>query len=419
MDRRIFLTTGLAAAATAAPDAPIVPGAPGAAPTAPLAPTGDPAFDAWKADFIRRALAKEWPAALLEREIAPLTPNPRVLVQDVGQPEFSKPFGDYIKTAVSDERIASGQDYRQTLSWLPAVEARFGVPGPILIAVWAMESAFGAIQGDYDVVQAVATLAANGRRRDWAESQLFAALKILATTPIPRETLKGSWAGAMGQTQFIPETYLSTAVDADGDGKRDIWGSSQDALASAANLLAKEGWKAGQPWHREVVLPATFDFSLAEGPRQPFAAWSALGARTADREPLAEADAALPAGLILPQGWQGPAFLVFPNHFVIRRYNNSTAYALAVGLLADRIGGAGPLIAAWPPEGPLSIADRRGAQEALARLGFNPGAADGVIGTNTRAQLRLWQKAKALPADGHLTPELAQQLIAEAAAKSA
>jgi lytic murein transglycosylase len=265
------------------------------------------------------------------------------------------------------------------------------------------------------VVQAVATLAANGRRRDWAESQLFAALKILATTPIPRAQLKGSWAGAMGQTQFIPETYLATAIDADGDGKRDIWGSSQDALASAANLMAKEGWKAGQPWHREVVLPASFDFGLAEGPRQPYPAWSALGARTADGAALSEADAALPAGLIVPQGWQGPAFLVFANHFVIRRYNNSTAYALAVGLLADRIGGAGPVVTPWPPEGGLSIADRKGAQEALARLGYSPGAADGVIGTNTRAQLRLWQKARQLPADGHLTPELAQRLIAEAA----
>src|SRR5207253_6391642 len=139
----------------------------------------------------------------------------------------------------------------------------------ILLGVWAMESQFGTIQGDYDVLRSVATLAADGRRRDWAETQVFCTLRILATTPITREKLKGSWAGAMGQTQFIPETYLSTAIDADGDGARDIWGSSEDALASAANLLRKEGWNSGQPWHREVSLPAGFDYALAEGPRQP------------------------------------------------------------------------------------------------------------------------------------------------------
>jgi lytic murein transglycosylase len=411
MDRRVFLTTACAAAATAAPDQP----APPVPPADPPAANADPAFEAWKADFIRRAVAREVPAALLERELKDLRPDPRVLALDVGQPELSKPVGDYIEAAVTDQRIAEGRDYARALPWWPKIEADYGAPREILIGVWAMESAFGAVQGDFDVVQALATLAANGRRRAWAEDQLLAALRIIATMPIPRERLKGSWAGAMGQTQFIPQTYLTTAVDADGDGARDIWNSSEDAIASAANLLRKEGWARGQPWHREVVLPAGFDYALAEGPRQAFTAWSALGVRTADRRALAPADAALPAGLIIPQGWKGPAFLVFPNHFVIRRYNNSTAYALAVGLLADRIGGGAPLVGSWPEEAPLTLADRKGAQEALAKLGFDPGPADGVIGTNSRAQLRLWQKSKMLPADGHLAPELAKQLIEEAA----
>jgi membrane-bound lytic murein transglycosylase B len=415
MDRRLFLMSILATAGAAAPDPPTPLGTQPAADLPGLGPpTEDPKFDAWKQDFIRRALAAEWPADLIERELKDVRPEPRVLIQDVGQPEFSKPFGDYIRTAVSETRIETGRRYREELTWLPALETRFGVPKEILIAIWAMETNFGAIQGDFDVVQATATLAANGRRRDWAEAQLFAALRILATMPITRAQLKGSWAGAMGQTQFIPETYLATAIDADGDGKRDIWGSSQDALASAANLLRKEGWRPGIGWHREVILPTGFDYGLAEGPRRPFSYWTGLGVRTADRQPMAEADAAAESGLILPQGWQGPAFLVLPNHFVIRRYNNSTAYALAVGLLADRYAGAGPLTVDWPPEGGLSIADRTGAQLALARLGFNPGAADGVIGTNTRASLRQWQKARGIPADGHLTPELAQRLIAEA-----
>jgi lytic murein transglycosylase len=413
MDRRIFLTAGFAAAATAAPDAPV---APPAAPPPATALTGDDGFEAWKAAFIAKARAREVPVELLDRELKDLRPEPRVLTFDQGQPELSKPFGDYIRATVSDERIDMGRDYRAHIDWWPLLETRFGVPRDILIGVWAMESAFGTIQGDFDVIQAVATLAANGRRRDWAEAQLFAALRILATMPIPREKLKGSWAGAMGQTQFIPETYLTTAIDADGDGARDIWGSSEDALASAANLLRKEGWAAGQPWHREVILPTGFDYGLAEGPRQPWSAWSTLGVKTADKAPMAETDAPLAAGLIIPQGWKGPAFLVFANHFVIRRYNNSTAYALAVGLLADRVGGAGPGVQAWPEEGPLTLADRRGAQEAMAKHGFNPGAADGVIGTNSRAQLRLWQKSRALPADGHLTPELARQLIDQASA---
>jgi lytic murein transglycosylase len=233
MDRRAFLTAGFAAAATAAPDTPTTPDPP----PPPAVASGDDGFEAWKAAFIAKARAREVPAELLERELKDLRPDPRVLVQDVGQPELSRPFGDYIRATVSDARIDQGRDYRLHMDGWPMLESRFGVPRDILIGVWAMESAYGTIQGDFDVIQAVATLAANGRRRDWAEAQLFAALRILATMPIPRDKLKGSWAGAMGQTQFIPETYLTTAIDADGDGARDIWGSSEDALASAANLL--------------------------------------------------------------------------------------------------------------------------------------------------------------------------------------
>jgi hypothetical protein len=218
----------------------------------------------------------------------------------------------------------------------------------------------------------------------------------------------------MGQTQMIPEAFLTTAVDGDGDGKRDIWNSAADALASAANLMNHDGWRRGETWAREVILPAGFDYGLAEGPMHTPGDWAALGARRADGLPFGEPDKNTPCQMILPAGAAGPAFLVFPNHMVIRRYNNSTAYALSVGLLADRISGMGPLATAWPIEPPLSTDDRVGAQRALAALGHDPGAADGVIGVNTRQALRAWQKAKGLPADGHLTQALSQQLQAEA-----
>jgi lytic murein transglycosylase len=288
------------------------------------------------------------------------------------------------------------------------------VPREILLAVWAMESAFGKIQGNFDVVRSMASLAADGRRRNWAEGELIAALKIIASGEATRAQLKGSWAGAMGQTQFLPSNYLTTAVDWDGDGRRDIWGSDSDSLASAANLLAKGGWSRGVGWAKEVILPAGFDYSLAEGPREIPASWEAKGVRRADGLPWTPADAASPAGLILPAGWAGPAFLVLPNHFAIRSYNNSTSYALGIGLLADRFAGAGPLVTPWPVETPLSLADRMAAQIALGRLGFDPGPADGVVGAGTRKALRAWQQNRRLPPDGYLSMDMVTRLKAEA-----
>jgi membrane-bound lytic murein transglycosylase B len=284
------------------------------------------------------------------------------------------------------------------------------VPREILIAIWARESAYGAIQGDFDVIRSMASLAAQGRRRDWAEGELIAALRIIATGQATREQLKGSWAGAMGQTQFIPSTYLSTAVDGDGDGRRDIWNSPADALASAANLLAKGGWHRGESWAREVTVPADFDFSLTEGPKLTPEAWGALGVLRADGLPWTDNDRTVETQLIAPAGASGPLFLLFPNHFVIRRYNNSVAYALAVGLLADRIAGAGPLVTPWPAETPLSLADRMTAQRALAALGFSPGTPDGIVGVGTRTALRTFQKAHGLTPDGYLSPVMVQQL---------
>ena len=231
----------------------------------------------------------------------------------------------------------------------------------------------------------------------------MAALKIIGSGEFPRSRLTGSWAGAMGQTQFIPTSFLSTAVDGDGDGKRDVWGSAPDALASAANLLAKGGWVRGQGWAREVIVPEGFDYSVTEGPSLKPDAWANLGVRRADGLPGTDADAGADTVLIAPTGAAGPLFLLFPNHFVIRKYNNATTYALAVGLLADRFAGAGPLVRPWPYETPLSLPDRIAAQQALIALGFEPGLPDGVVGVNTRSALRAWQKSPRLVADGYLS----------------
>jgi lytic murein transglycosylase len=407
---------GPATPATTAPHAAAVAAPAAAAPPTITPPTasGITSFDAWASSFQARALAAGIDQAVITREMAGLTPDPRVTALDERQPEFSRPISDYLRGVVTPDRVAIGQRRLADTPALAAVEKRFGVPKEILLGVWALESGYGAIQGDYDTVRSLATLAAEGRRRDWAEGELIAALRIIQTGQEPRSRLRGSWAGAMGQTQFIPSTYLSTAVDQDGDGNRDIWGSGADALASAANLLAKAGWVPGQTWAREVTAPPGFDYGLTEGPRETPDRWAAKGVVRADGRPWPAADRDARAQLVAPAGANGPLFLLFPNHFAIRQYNNSLSYALGVGLLADRLGGGPQLVKPWPQEQPLSLVDRRTAQRALAALGFDPGGDDGVVGTRTRAALRAWQKARGLVADGYLSAEMVRRLKAEA-----
>lgn len=426
MDRRVFLVLLLAGCADTSPQGPltaVTPPSPAPRPQTPAAPTpppatpvpaGELAFDTWLKDFRVRALAAGLSPELLDRELSGVTPDPKVISLDSRQPEFSKPVGAYIAGVISDDRIAVGRAKREQLTFLPQIEARYGVPRDILLAVWAMESAFGKLQGNFDVVRSMVSLAADGRRRAWAEGELIAALKIIDSGEVAREQLKGSWAGAMGQTQFIPSSYRATAVDFDGDGKRDIWGSDADSLASAANLLAHGGWKPGVGWAKEVILPAGFDYSVTEVEKQLPAWWEAKGVRRADGLPWTPQDAASPAMLILPSGAAGPAFLALPNHFAIRTYNNSTSYALGIGLLADRFAGGGPLVTPWPVETPLNMADRMAAQIALARVGFNPGPADGVIGAGTRKALRAWQQSQQLPADGYMSSDMVARLKAQA-----
>lgn len=387
------------------------------APVRPPTASGDMIFDAWAGEFHARAVSAGIRPDVLAREFANLTPDPRVAAMDSRQPEFSKPISVYLQGVVTADRISIGRRRAAAVSDLAAIETRFGVPREVLQAIWGLESGFGTLQGDRDTLRSLATLAAQGRRRGWAEAELIATLKIIQSGEHGRARLRGSWAGAMGQTQFIPSTFLSTAVDQDGDGRRDIWISSSDALASAANLLAKGGWVRGQSWAREVTAPPGFDFSLTEGPREAPAWWAERGVRRADGRSWSPVDAGAPAQLVAPTGANGPLYLVFPNHFAIRRYNNSLAYALGVGLLADRFGGETGPRRAWPAEPHISLMDRMTAQRALVALGFDPGAPDGVVGLGTRNALRAWQKARGLVADGYLSPDMVMRLKAEADAR--
>jgi lytic murein transglycosylase len=390
----------------------------GLGPSATALDAPDSIFEAWKQGFVLRAAGAGLPADRVGEVLAGLAPDPRVLAADQRQPELSRSMGDYLAASVSQARIDAGARRRlEGAAWMDPIADQHGVPAEILVAIWGVESNFGQNQGDFDVVRSLATLAAEGRRRTFGESQLQAALTIIFRGDAPRERLKGSWAGAMGQTQFTPEDYLNYAIDADGDGRRDIWGSSADSLGSSGNFLArKASWRRGQGWAREVVLPTdgSFDYGLAEGDRHPWSWWAERGVRPAGGLAWSATDAEEPAGLILPAGWSGPAFLVLPNHFAIRAYNNATTYALAVGLLADRIAGRPGLLAAWPAETPITLADRIAAQQALAGLGFDVGEPDGVLGLKTRAATRAWQRSRNMPADGYLTYGLIQALKTQA-----
>lgn len=411
MNRRAFLlsTAGLAASPGALPP-----------PTPPIGETAarssGPDMAGWLTTFRAKALTAGIRPEVLDAELAGLTPDPSVLHRDSNQPEFTRPIGDYIERVVSPGDVAIGQSRRASLgAILDPIAASTGVPAEIMVAVWGIESAYGRITGDMDVVRSLATLAVAGRRTQLAETELISALRILDQGLATRAQLKGSWAGAMGQTQFLPSDYLTYAVDGDGDGKRDIWGSSADALASTAQFLkAKAHWRRDESWALEAVLPDGFDYALADAEKRAPLDWAVMGVGLADGVSFLSGDAVEDAQLLLPAGWRGPAFLAFPNHMAIRAYNNSTAYALAVGLLADRIAGRPPLKTPWPKDPPLGIADRMAAQQSLQALGYDPGAPDGVIGLKTRKAAKAWQAARGLPADGYLTVELIEKLKVEA-----
>jgi len=375
---------------------------------------GEPSFEEWLDGFRAEAEAAGIPSQIVSTAFEGVLLNQRVFELNDNQPEFSRSIWDYIDGAVSERRIADGRArIAENATLLNRIESEYGVDKEIIAAIWGLESSYGKIMGDYDVIGALATLGWKGRRTGYGREQLIGALKILQHGYADREQLRGSWAGAMGQTQFIPTTYLSYAIDHGGDGKRNIWSDLDDVFASTANYLAVSRFRSGAPWGVEVALPDGFDYALADADtRKALAEWVGAGVHGRRINLIAELDPNQRGRIFLPAGARGPAFLVFENFEAILKYNRSTAYALAVGLLSDRLAGRDdPIVAEWPrTDRALSLSERMALQQALKDKGFDPGPVDGVIGAGTKRALKAWQRATGLPADGYASLDTLNRL---------
>ena len=372
-------------------------------------------FERWLDSFRAEAAAAGISQSVLDEALTGLSINPRVYELNDNQPEFSRGIWDYLDSAVSATRVNNGKEkYLENQRLFTLIENAYGVDAEIVAAIWGLESSYGAIMGGHDTIQALATLAFEGRRTGYGRSQLIGALKIIQHGYAARNELKGSWAGAMGHTQFIPTTYLAYAVDHDGDGRRDIWSNLGDVFASTANYLSVSGYRGGDPWGLEVRLPAGFDYSLADSDiKKAVVEWAASGVEAIRGPGLIERfDPNMRGRLIIPAGARGPAFIVFDNFSAILKYNRSTSYALAVSLLSEEIAGrSGAIVAAWPRDDrPLSLDERKALQQALKDRGFDPGPVDGIIGAGTKSALRAWQKQAGLPADGYASASVLDAL---------
>ncbi|MEG9525736.1 MAG: lytic murein transglycosylase [Hyphomicrobiales bacterium] len=397
------------------------------APALAIAQTGSPptaspqSFETCRTELIAWATARAVPQNLAEAQLGNLTPDPDVLAATGSQGEFVRPIWDYIEASVTPARIEAGQrKLAEHADTLAAIEAKYGVDRHILVAFWGVESSYGAVLDNpaivKPVVRSLATLGCGDpARAPYWRDELAAALQILAWNQAPLDRmpggLTGSWAGAMGHTQFMPSVYQRDAVDFDGDGKRDIWTSVPDALASTANYLRVHGWKPGDGWGTEAMLPELFDAALAdETTARSVAAWRALGVIPAHGRPMPD-DAQ--ATLILPAGIRGPAFLIQPNFAVILRYNTALSYALTVALLSDRLRGDPALTRDWPRgDRALTADERRDLQTRLIERGFATGGVDGKIGPKTRAALRAFQGSVGLPPDGYADAPLLDRIRA-------
>lgn len=365
-----------------------------------FASSGNAEFDAWRKDFASRAVnQKQKDAAIIESMLDGVIPNQEVTRLNDSQPEVVRPIWIYINNAVSQNRINTGRTHLSERAPLLGIKANeLGVPLEYAIAIWAMESGYGGNKGNMDVIRSLSTFAYKGRRIQLGESELLAVADILKNNFATRADLVGSWAGAMGHTQFMPSSYLSKAIDGDNDGKRDIWNNSNDALASTLNYLKSVGWKANEPWGRQIELAADFDYSLADGQMRPLSFWREKGVR-ASQEGLPND---WQARLLVPAGYNGPKFLVGANYAAIRHYNASDSYALSVALLADGIAQRGTAPNNWPiNDPPLKRSEVLEMQNILSRMGLEIGVIDGQAGTKTRQALQAFQKSRGLVADGY------------------
>ncbi len=375
------------------------------------ADTANLGFRRWIEGFRNQAVRNGISASIFDAAFEGVNYNTSVIQKDRNQSEFTKQIWDYLDSAVSDTRIANGQQaLAQNRRILDRIESKYGVESEVVTAIWGLESAYGTFRGTLPLIESLATLAYDGRRRDFFEDQLIAALKIIEQGNVHPRDMTGSWAGAMGHTQFIPTSYLAFAVDFTGDGRRDIWSDDPtEALASTAAYLARFGWRKGQPWGVEVALPKGFDYGLSgERIKKSVADWAALGIRDAEGGTIPEHG---PASILLPAGAQGAAFMIFQNFHVIERYNKADAYVIAVGHLSDRISGAPALRAEWPRgDRSLKFTEKQEMQQRLTAAGFNTQGIDGVIGPNTIEAIRAFQARTGMIPDGYASLEILLRL---------
>lgn len=368
-------------------------------------------FESWLRDLRREAGEKGISEKTLDQALTGIAPIPRVLELDRKQPEFSRTLWGYLDLTITEKRIQQGRDLLVVHEQLLAeTEKKYGVQPRFLVAFWGLETNFGSNLGGYPVISALATLAHDPRRSAFFRQELFHALTILDQGHISATDMMGSWAGAMGQVQFMPSTFVRFAVDGDNDGRRDIWGSLPDAFSSAANFLSSSGWEAGKSWGREVRLPEGFDLNLIDMKiSNTLSQWRALGVRETDGYPLPLSREK--ASLLLPAGFDGPAFLVFKNYRTILNWNRSNLYAIAVGHLADRLTGGEPFVAPRPEnDRPLHRNDVIQIQQLLAARGLQPGPADGIAGSMTKEAIREFQRTSRLPVDGYPSAGLLERL---------
>ncbi len=371
------------------------------------------AFAACRAGLMDTARQRGVADALVDGALAEVDYQARVIELDRAQPEFRQSFAAYLRARVTPSRIATGRlmlaSYPELLSRLTR---EYGVPGRYLVAFWGLETNFGGFLGSMPTLDVLATLACDRRRSGFFTEELMIALELMQQESLDAGTLRGSWAGAMGHTQFMPSTWQRHAIDGDDDGRIDLWNSIPDALASAANYLAALGWQRGERWGREARLPDGFPYARTGlDHRRPLSDWRELGVRTATGGELPAAE--IEAAVLVPMGHLGPAFLVYPNFDAIVAWNRSQSYAIAVGHLADRIAGGGDLVAGLPKIDRAPSADSiRALQTRLIALGFDPGEPDGLMGPATRSALRDWQEAEGLIADGYPDERTLERLTA-------
>jgi len=371
------------------------------------------AFERWVAGVWPEARRQGVSRKTFERAFRGVSPDPEVLKKAEHQPEFAKPVWKYLESAVSAKRVANGQAMlRKHGKLLSSIEARYGVDKHIVLAIWGMETSYGSFMGKNSLIRSLATLGYEGSRQKYGRTQLLSALQILERGDISAAKMTGSWAGAMGHTQFIPTTYAAHAVDYDGDGRRNIWESIPDALGSTANYLKYSKWRTGETWGYEVDLPKGFNYELSGRKiSKTLAQWTTLGVRRVKGKAFPRPDDV--ASIIVPTGSKGPAFAILNNFRSILRYNNAISYGLAVGHLADRIQGfnRNGFVKPWPVAYlPLARAQRYELQQLLARKGYLKGKIDGILGSGTRSAVRAYQRASGLEVDGYPSVVVLQHL---------